>query len=165
MEYIAIAKITNTHGIKGALKVKTDSDFKVSRYQKGNELYIAFKGNYIPVIVEGYFEKKGFDIVTFEEFNAVEDVEKYKGCTLFVSDEDREPLPEDEFYFSDLIGLEVYFKDGFVGKVSDVRDFPQSAMLVITTDKEKPSLVPFLKQFVLEVTSEKIVLVNAEDLV
>ena len=36
MEYISIGKITNTHGLKGTLKVKSFTDFKEDRYKKGS---------------------------------------------------------------------------------------------------------------------------------
>ncbi len=165
MSYIPIGVISNVHGIKGALKVKTDSDFKVSRYEKGNTLYIRFKQSEVPVTVVGYFEKKGFDILTFEEFTTVNEVEKYKGCTLLVHEKDRESLPEDEFYFSELIGKKVFIQDHEKGVIKEVREFPQASMLVIETVEGKRALVPFLKRFVQEVEDKGVILVpDAEEL-
>ena len=61
MNYIKIATVANTHGVKGALKVKTDSDFKSERYKTGNQLYIETKKGTISVIVTGHFTKGNMD--------------------------------------------------------------------------------------------------------
>ena len=159
---IPIGTIANLHGIKGALKIKTDSDFKALRYQKGNVLYVEKQHTFIPLTVEGYFEKKGFDVVSFKELLDANEALKYKGCTLYINESDREALEEDEFYYDELIGKKVVFKDEIMGEVIDVKEFPQSAMLVIKT-KEKRVLVPFLKHFVKEV-DEMIVLNEVEGL-
>ena len=39
MELITIGKIVNTHGLNGALKVKSFTDFKEQRYKKGTNYY------------------------------------------------------------------------------------------------------------------------------
>ncbi len=165
MQYIPIGRITNVHGIKGALKIKTDSDFKATRYQSGRRLYIENQPAPIAVTVKSYFEKKGFDIVRFEEFETVNQVEIFKGRNLLVHESDREALLDDEFYYDDLITKSVYIKNQEIGVVKEVREFPQAAMLVIETPSQKRVLVPFLKRFVTSVKDGRIDLVDdAEEL-
>jgi len=154
MEYIEIGTIANTHGVKGALKVKTDSDFKSERYKKGNILYIKEKQSFLPLTVESYFTKGSVDIVTFKGFESINEVEKYKGQTLYVKDSDRQSLEEDTFYFDRLIGLEVYQSDQFVGTVSKVTEVPQGELLRVKREDLKDALIPFTKQFVLNVSLE-----------
>ena len=40
MDYIYIGKIIGTHGIKGEVKVKSDSDFKTERFKENSILYV-----------------------------------------------------------------------------------------------------------------------------
>lgn len=163
--YIPIGTITNTHGLKGAVSVKTDSDFKETRYQKGNTLYIGYKGDYIEVEVKGYFEKGSLDIVSFESFDSINEVEKFKASTLYVKDDDRETLDEDDYYYSDLMDLKVVNEDNqTIGVVSAIRDMPQGALLVIKREGLKDALIPFRKEFVKEVTKTHIVIIEMEGL-
>lgn len=163
MTYIPIGKISKPHGVKGSVKIKTDSDFKDERYKKGQTLFIYFDKTYHEVTVQSRFEKAPFDVVTFDEINSVEAIEKYKGCTLYIKDDDRHDLGEDTFYYSDLIGLDVV-TDTFIGTVEEVRDFPQGAMLVIKREGKKNALVPFLKQFIKSVDDKTITVIDMDGL-
>ena len=70
---------------------------------------------------------------------------------------------EDEYYYSDLIGLPVYNQDGIErGIVKEIKELPQCDYLYITY-KGKNFYVPFLNEFILEV-SDKIVLKEVEGL-
>ena len=154
MELVVIGKIVNTHGLKGMLKVKSFTDFKDHRYTKGNTLYIAFERNYIPVTVESYKEVKTIDHLKFVEFNDINLVEKFKGSDLVIDKSLIHVLDVDEFYFEELIGMNVYNGENLIGICTDVRDYPQGEVLVIKSDK-KNILIPFRKEFIKEVDKEK----------
>jgi len=151
MKYIVIGTVTNTQGIRGELRVKTDSDFKEDRYAKGSELYINHPKERRKVTVLKHREKGDMDIVAFEEIDSIDVAEKYKGCTLEVADEDRNPLEDDEFYFDDLNGLEVLTDNKSVGTVEEVLEMPQGAMLRVRRSGKKDALIPFLKVFIEDV--------------
>ncbi|MCK5388422.1 MAG: 16S rRNA processing protein RimM [Candidatus Izimaplasma sp.] len=154
MKLITIGKIVNTHGLNGALKVKSFTDFKEQRYNKGTPLYIAFEREFIPVTVVKYHTVKLLDIVTFKEFTHINEVEKYKGSDLVIDEELIHELPVDEFYFTEIIGMEVYSEDLLIGKCSDIRDYPQGEVLVVQTNK-RDILIPFRKEFIKEVNKKE----------
>lgn len=154
MELITLGKIVNTHGLNGGLKVKSFTDFKEQRYKKGTTLYIAFKREYIPVTVVSQKAIKTLDLLIFKEFTDINQVEKYKGCDLVINKEQIHELDEDEFYFDQVIGMDVYNEDVLIGKCSDIRDYPQGEVLVIKKG-EKNILIPFRKEFVKEVNIEE----------
>ncbi|MFP4287091.1 MAG: ribosome maturation factor RimM [Candidatus Izemoplasmataceae bacterium] len=163
--YIPIGTITNTHGLKGAVSVKTDSDFKETRYQKDKALYILFKGEYLKVTIKGFFEKGSLDILTFNEYDSIEQVERFKAQTLYVLDQDREPLDEDTYYYSDLIGLDVFSESSKkIGTIKGLRDMPQGALLVVEREGLKDALIPFRKEFVKTVAKDHIVIIEMEGL-
>ncbi len=154
MELVIIGKIVNTHGLKGTLKVKSFTDFKEQRYSKGTTLYIAFERNYIPVTIESHREVKTLDYIKFIEFSDINLVEKFKGSDLVIEKALIHELDdEDEFYFNELIGMDVYNEDNLIGKCTDIRDYPQGEVLVVKT-KSKEVLIPFRKEFVKEVNKE-----------
>ena len=53
--------------------------------------------------------------------NRIEDVEKYKECLLKVAEEQLTELEDDEFYYHEIIGLEIVTDEGEVlGKVTEI---------------------------------------------
>ena len=81
--------------------------------------------------------------------------------------EEAQNLDTDEFYFNELIGLDVYTDDLLVGKCSDIREYPQGEILVVKRDNKKDALIPFRKEFIKEVDKElkRIYLINWEGLI
>lgn len=155
MKYVSIGKITNTHGLKGTIKVKSFTDFKEDRYKKGSLLYISFKGDYIPVTVSHHRYVKTLDYLTFKEFDDINMIEKYKGSFLMFNKEEARTLEEDEFYFDELIGLKVFAGKELVGICSDVREYPQGEIIEVKRDNKKDALIPFRKEFIKEVNKDR----------
>lgn len=149
MKTITIGRIIGTHGLKGTLKIKSFTDFVEDRYEAGNVLYIHYKDQLIPMTVTGYRSQKGVELVDVKEYTNINAVEQFKGSFVMIKESDREALEEDAFYFSELIGLEVY-QDELVGVVNDVRELPQGELLEVKTS-DKIILIPFQKEFVTKV--------------
>ncbi len=166
MELITIGKIINTHGLNGTLKVKSFTDFKEQRYSEGTPLYIVFERDYIPVTVKSHKESKTIDLVTFNEFEHINQVEKFKGCDIVIDKELIHKLDEDEFYYKQIIGLDVYDDKELIGKCIDIRDYPQGEVIVVKTNG-KDKLIPFRKEFIKEVNLEdnKLVIIMWEGLI
>ena len=51
---------------------------------------------------------KQLAIVKFKGIDNINDIERYKGCSLYVTREDAIPLEEDEYYIADLQGMQMY---------------------------------------------------------
>lgn len=154
MELTKVGIIVNTHGLGGTLKVKSFTDFKDERYKKNTTLYIAFKDELLPVTVDNFRTVKGIECINFKEFTNINECEKYKGSELFISQELIHELDEDEFYFEELIGMDVY-TDELIGQVADVRELPQGELLEVKRAGKKDALIPFSKIFVKEVNKKE----------
>jgi len=146
MEKVVFGKLVNTHGLRGEVKIISDSDFKDERFKKGSKIFIGD----LEVTIKSHRVHKNFDLVVFEEFNNINDVEKYKGTDLFIDKKDLKELVEDEFYYHQLEGMEVFNGTELVGVVIEVRDMPSKELLVIK-GKEKSIYVPFVDEFIKEV--------------
>lgn len=148
MDRVLIGTIVNTHGLKGTLKVKSQTDFIDERYAPGTTLHVAFRGEMIPLTVQSVRSVKGLLHVAFREFTDINQVERYKGADLYIDASNIHELDdEDEFYFDELIGLDVY-TDQWIGTCVDVRQLPQGELLVVRRDDAKDALIPFNKVFV-----------------
>ena len=96
-------------------------------------------------------------IVRFRGINDRNAAEVLNGTELFV---DRDALPdddleEDEFYYTDLEGLEVYdAENNHYGAVTAVYDFGAGDLLELKGPGKRPVLIPFSEAAVLEIDLE-----------
>lgn len=141
------ARVLKPHGVKGAFKVRTDSDFKEQRYLPGTVLKIETATGTWPVTVEKYDDLSAGEVLKVKESNDRDQAFSWRGGTLYFDPSTRDDLEEDAYYFDQLEGAEVYIQDTLVGHVKALHDYPQGTMLRIERDG-KDALVPFLKVFI-----------------
>lgn len=157
--YLNIGKFTNTHGIKGEIKVVSKFKYKDKVFNTKNfKVYIG--KNYDVFEVESYRVHKGLDMVKFNNINNINDIEHLKGSNIYIIEEDL-VLESNEFVNEDLIGLEVIFNEEVVGTVVEIMNNSVYDLLVTDTDK----YVPILDNFIEEVFEDAVVIKNAEGLV
>ena len=65
-------------------------------------------------------KQKNFDIIKFKDMYHINAIEKYKGYSLKVAEEDLNDLDDGEFYYHEIIGLEVYEGDNLVGTIKEI---------------------------------------------
>lgn len=166
-KFVSFGKILNFHGIKGEIKLG---------YSKGREDFVAGLENVYVQTEKGEFIKLTFQyvkftpkaaIAKFKEFDNINDILQYKGCSLYIEKEAASKgLDEDEFLINDLIGMEVYMNEVFSGVVTGVSNNGASDLLSVKTKSENISLVPFVKAIVTDVDMKlrRITLANLEGL-
>lgn len=158
---IYIGKIINTFGIKGELKIYSESDFIEHRYRKGAKIYIDNKEH----IVSSFRIHQNLVLITIDEIKDINQVLQYVGKDIYASSNDNPELEEDEYYLDDLIGLKVYNQHNeYLGIVNDFLDLPQGEVMEILTDKNKKILIPFVDDFIIEITDEAIIIEEIEGL-
>ena len=116
MEYVCIGKLVNTHGIKGEVKLLSNFEYKDKAFVVGINFYIGEDKE--KVTVNSYRHHKVFDMVTFKEYNYINDVLKFKGKLVYVLRTDL-ALDNNSILDSDYIGMNAYYEGVLVGKVND----------------------------------------------
>src|SRR5699024_7684402 len=100
-----VGKIVNTHGIHGEVRVISKTDFPEQRYAVGSKLTLFMNGKEVKeLVVTSHRTHKNFDLLTFENYTNVNDVVEMKEGILKVDEAQLSSLPEDEFYFHEIIG-------------------------------------------------------------
>ena len=120
-DYLRVGVITDTHGIRGEVKVyPTTEDPK--RFELLPTVHVIAKdGSDVALKVCGVKYFKNLVILKFDGINNINDIEQYKKCEMFVTREEAIPLEEGEHYVADLIGLRVITDDGVeLGVLEDV---------------------------------------------
>ncbi|MGZ7204615.1 ribosome maturation factor RimM, partial [Streptococcus pyogenes] len=122
MNYFNVGKIVNTQGLQGELRVMSVTDFADERFKKGAILSLFNEKNQFVMEVEiaNHRKQKNFDIIKFKGLYHINDVEKYKGFTLKVAEENLTDLEDDEFYYHEIIGLDVYENDVLIGQIKEI---------------------------------------------
>lgn len=153
MKFIRIGKIVNTHGIKGELRIMSDFRYKDKVFIKGMKFYVGKKKE--EFVVNSYRFHKIYDMVTFEGFNNINDVEYLKGDFVFINEEDL-ILDDGEILSTNLIGYNMIIGNKEAGEIIEIIDTPANEVL-----KTNITMVPYVKEFIKEIDKEnKIVYVN-----
>jgi len=147
-DYILLGKVSGVHGVKGWLKVfsYTSPRLKITEYskwylRKGDGDWKAFN------VING--RKQGKNIIA--SLDGVTDrnqVEALIGSEIAVHGNQLELLPDDEYYWRDLIGLTVTTIDGvLLGKIDWIFDTGSNDVIVIKNNAGKDKqeyMLPFL---------------------
>ncbi|SFM32669.1 16S rRNA processing protein RimM [Gracilibacillus orientalis] len=155
MNHLNVGKIVNTHGINGEVKVVRITDFE-ERFEIGTTLWIKEKETQElqPVTVDGHRVHKNFDLLHFEEFNNINDVEHFKESLLVINTDQLTELEADEFYYHDIIGCEVETTDSeLIGTVKEILA-PGANDVWVVTQNGKEYLIPYIEDVVKEIDIE-----------
>ncbi len=163
MEYLKIAEIKATRGLKGEVKIKSLTNMQNNRFKIGNKLFVIENGVYKPMVIVGYRVIKDIDILTFQGYDEINKIEKYVGSDLFIENVKPENLEDNEYLIEEIIGLKVYQNRVLKGYVKDVVTFPQGDYLEVETE-DGLKLVPFRSEFVLKQNDEEITIIEMEGL-
>jgi 16S rRNA processing protein RimM len=167
-EYLNVGKIVNTHGIRGEVRVISQTDFALERYQPGKMLML-FRENQAPLTltIDTYRRHKNFDLLSFEGYPSINQVESFRDGILKVAKEDRVELAENEFYYYEIIGAEVVTEEGkVIGKVKEILSPGANDVWVVQRKGKKDALLPYIDSVIKEVdvTAQKIIVEIPEGL-
>lgn len=150
---LKVGKIVNTHSLKGEVKVISSTDFEEERFKKGSKLLIT-RGNQLirEVVVQSYRNHKNFLLVKFEGIDSVEEAEKLKNLQIKIDSDEVGELEENEFYFHQIIGCEVFDEnDKNLGEIIDILTPGANDVWVIKGENGKEILIPYIEDVVKQI--------------
>lgn len=151
---LQVGIISSTHGVRGEVKVFPTTD-DVNRFKKLKEVLLDTGKEQLTLKIEQVKFFKQFAILKFEGIDKIEDIEKYKGKSLYVTRENAVKLKRDEYYIADLIGLLVSDEDGkSLGTLTDVMETGANDVYVIEMEDGRELLLPAIKECILNVDIE-----------
>ena len=153
-DLLQVGVITTTHGIRGEVKVYPTTD-DVHRFEELESVLLDTGKEYRELKIKSVKYFKQYAILKFKGIDNINDIEKYKGKSLFVTRENAQPLGEDEYYIADLIGMEVYLEDGsHFGTLKDVMETGANDVYVVSTEAHTEVLLPAIHDCILDVDTE-----------
>lgn len=156
-EFLNVGKIVNTHGIRGEVRVISQTDFPEERYRKGQRLTL-FRENKAPLelTVAGHRKHKNFDLLTFEGYPTINDVEPLRDGILKVSKDELSELTENEYYYHEIIGLTVIDEQAReLGKIKEILSPGANDVWVVQRKGKKDALIPYIESVVRQIDLDK----------
>ncbi len=158
-KYLLIGKVAKVHGLKGQIKICSYSaqPQNIESYQA---LVFATRDGQlsVPLAIENCRVQKNNAIVSLQGVVTREQAEKLNGLSVLIEKESLPPTDSDQFYYDDLIGLNVKLATGeIVGTIDSI--FSNGAQDVLSiTDGDQEYLIPVTKEFIAEINKEGVVI-------
>lgn len=150
-----VGVISSTHGVRGEVKVFPTTD-DVKRFKRLKEVILDTGKEQLILEIEGVKFFKQFAILKFKGIDNINDIERYKGKSLFVTRENAVKLRKDEYFIADLMGLKVLDEERKeIGILREVMETGANDVYVIDLHDGRELLLPAIKQCVLEVDVEE----------
>lgn len=139
-----IGVIASTHGLKGEVKVFPTTD-DVKRFETLKDCILRTKQGDLPLEKNTCRYFKNMVILSFKGYTDINQIEKYKGCELYVTRENAVALEENEYYIADAIGAKVVTEDGEVlGVLDDVMQTGANDVFVVKMKDDREVLIPVI---------------------
>ena len=150
---LQVGVITTTHGIRGEVKVFPTTD-DPRRFEELSSILLDTGKELCELEIQRVKYFKQFVILKFRDVDDINEIEPYKGKSLYVTRDMAVPLEENEYYIADLIGMDVFLEDGSLfGRIKDVLETGANDVYIVQT-QEKEVLIPAIKDCILQVDVE-----------
>jgi 16S rRNA processing protein RimM len=150
LEFITIGRILAPWGVKGKLKVKTETDFP-QRFAPGAVVYVDQQ----PLTIDSAEWHRGRLVIKLNAIDSIDDAQKLQGKTLEIPHTEVHPLPEGRYYYFQLVGLEVWTTQGEpLGKVIEILATPSNDIYVVRGTKGE-ILIPAIEDVVKSIDLDK----------
>ncbi|MFA6470640.1 MAG: ribosome maturation factor RimM [Candidatus Latescibacterota bacterium] len=151
---LTIGRVIKSLGLRGELWVEPYSDDS-SRYEKLISVILEKPdGALLPFEVEEARIQKGLVVLKLSGVDDRTDADRLRGSFVTIGMEQIQDLDQDSYYIFELQGMEVFDAKGvYIGKVTQVDDYPSGAILVIKSETEE-ILLPAIKEFIVTVDTE-----------
>lgn len=153
-DLLQVGIITSTHGVRGEVKVYPTTD-DPRRFRRLKEVVLDTGREKLNLEIEGVKFFKQFVILKFKGLDNINDIEKYRQKSLYVTRKNSVRLQRDEYFIADLIGLKVQDEDGTeLGTVKDVIETGANDVYEVEMADGRSLLLPAIKQCILNVDVE-----------
>lgn len=153
-EMFTIGKISNTHGVKGELRVIPSTD-DITRFERLKSIYVVSK-DVNEYEIETVRYHKNYILLKLKGIDNMSDAELLKNTLIKIERKDTLPLGKDEYYIKDLMDIEVMTEEGRnLGKIVDIIVTGSNDVYVIDSkETSKQMLIPAIKEVIKKVDIE-----------
>ncbi|MCH5584980.1 ribosome maturation factor RimM [Shimazuella sp. AN120528] len=154
MEFLRVGQFVNTHGIRGEVKIRLNTDFPEQRFAVGKQVWLQHPklANKQALTIAGVRKHKSALLIRFQEWTNINQAEPFKGAGLFVPEEEVVSDEEDGFFFHQIIGCQVVTTEGEqIGRVKEILTLPANDVWVVSREGKGDLLLPYIEDVIKEV--------------
>lgn len=152
---LQVGVISSTHGVRGEVKVFPTTD-DVTRFKQLKKVYLDTGREMLLLEIQNVKFFKQFAILKFKGIDNINDIEKYRGRSLWIDREDAVDLDEDEYFIADMIGMKVYTEEGTLfGALLDVMETGANDVYIVDSEAHGEVLLPAIKECILDVDMDE----------
>ena len=146
VEYFDIGYISNTHALRGEIKVRPYTE-DAKRFESLKKVLVDFDGKLVPYEIEQVRYQKDIVLLKLKSIDSIEEAEKLKNHYIKIPRTEAKTLEDGEYFIADLIGCEVY-ENELIGVLDDVFTAGASDVYVIKRKGKKDLLLPALNSVI-----------------
>ncbi|EAZ82342.1 ribosome maturation factor RimM [Algoriphagus machipongonensis] len=150
--------VAKVHGLRGEVVVVLDTD-NPEDYEDLEHLFLEQKSRLVPFFLEHFVLQPGNKVLAkFEDYDSLNQAEELVGSEVYLPLTALPELEDDQYYFHELIGFEVFDETiGLIGTVQVVYDLETQDLLGVT-HQGKEVLIPIQDGIIQEVdkTAKKV---------
>ncbi|NLT95754.1 MAG: 16S rRNA processing protein RimM [Clostridia bacterium] len=143
---IKVGQILTTYGHKGEVKIFPLTD-NPERFKKLKYVFLQLPDGMKKVHIEKVRVHNNLVFIKFTEVPDMTAAEKLRGLYITIEEEQLVDLPEDHYFLFQIIGLDVYENDLYLGKITDVVQTGSNDVYIVKNN-QKEILIPALKSII-----------------
>jgi len=153
-EFLAVGKLHRPHGVRGEMLISLWTDFP-ERLQPGVLVYLGEAC--LPVHIKSLRGHNRGALIAFDEYENREEVGQLRNQLIFVRTADLPPLPDDEIYLHQLLGLRVIRDedDALLGVIAEILETGANLVYLVRREGSADLLLPDIDSVVLMIDLQK----------
>lgn len=155
-KYIIVGKILSTQGINGWVTIQSFTSNPKDIFTYDLKVLVEDIYQDIKVMEYNFMPKK--TTMKIEGLNSIEQANKYLKKYIYISKTDLPVINDDEYYWHQLIGLNVVNEEDIIlGVVDSLFTSGDNDVLVVKKDNSSQEVfIPFLKKHLVKIASDTI---------
>ncbi len=151
--FLAVGKLRRPHGVRGEILLEVLTDFP-ERFQVGAVVYVGPRR--VPLTIRSVRPHREMLLVAFEGYPDRDTVGVLRNQLVVVPATEAPPLPEDEIYYHQLLGLQVVTDEGHaLGRLVEILETGANEVYIVETAEGKEILLPAIDEVVLGIDLEQ----------
>jgi 16S rRNA processing protein RimM len=151
--YLAVGKLRRPHGIKGEILMDVLTDFP-ERLKPGEAVYVGEEHQLLTL--RSLRTNDQTLLVSFENIDDSDAAGTLRNTIVWVRSDRLPSLPEGEYYFHQLIGLQVVREDGqAIGKLVEIIETGANDVYLVRAEDGVETLIPAIPEVIVEVDLQR----------
>jgi 16S rRNA processing protein RimM len=153
-EFLAVGKLHRPHGLRGEILMSVWTDFP-ERLQSDKQVYAGTE--FLPLIIKKFRKHGKGSLISFFGYSNREEIGRLRNHIVYVRSDEIPPLPNEEIYLHQLIGLRVIqdSDDYYLGNIVETIETGANHVLLIRRMGKPDLLLPDIDQVVLSIDLKK----------